>query len=252
MTYDVMRARRVRRRLFAGVAAAGVVAVTAVAVWWPGPAPEPTGAAPAAAVPEASAATAPDADPAGPTDVLPADLRWVTVAGLRLPVSATAGPADTGAGLARGFAHDPGGAVLAAVHITARTSAQVGPAVFGPTFDRQVLGADAELMRESVSRDYTQLREQAGIAEGQPLGPLAAVLRGYLVDRYSPQAAHLRVLTEAYDDAGRPVQAVTRLQMVWTGTDWALQAPPGGSYHESVTAATAGDVAAVRPFAGRG
>jgi hypothetical protein len=77
-----------------------------------------------------STATPPPPTPAtgGATaaDVLPSDLRWVQAAGVWLPVSATAGPADVTGGLARRFAHSPAGAVLAAVHLLVRTPRRSG------------------------------------------------------------------------------------------------------------------------------
>ena len=48
-------------------------------------------------------------------------------------MSAATGPRQTVGGLARGFAHTQAGAVVAAVHLLVRTTAQVGPAVFDPT-----------------------------------------------------------------------------------------------------------------------
>jgi hypothetical protein len=169
--------------------------------------------------------------PAGP----PADLRWRNTAGVSLPVSEQAGPRDTSAGLARGFAHDQAGAVLAAVHILVRVAPNVGASVFDPTLRSQVVGPDAPALRERVAREYDELRGQAGMAYGQPVGRLYAILRGYQLISYDPAAVTLQVLTEV--DAGQPAPLLTasQVQLSWTGTDWALVAPPGGSFDTVVT-----------------
>jgi hypothetical protein len=75
--------------------------------------------------------------------VLPPDTTWTTVAGVALPVSATAGPLHRDHGLAAGFAHTPAGAVLAAVHLLVNTTPQVGSAVFEPTLRTEVVGDHA-------------------------------------------------------------------------------------------------------------
>ena len=51
-----------------------------------------------------------------------AGLRWYDFYGVELPFSAMAGPRDTRRGGAAGFAHDPLGALLAAVNIGVRAS----------------------------------------------------------------------------------------------------------------------------------
>ena len=109
--------------------------------------------------------------------MLPADVRWVRVAGVDLPVSAATGPTQAVGGLARGFAHTPAGAVVAALHLLVRTSPQVGPAVFDPTITAQVVGPDAGGDARQVTADYQQAAAAAGIAYGQPLGDLPATLR---------------------------------------------------------------------------
>src|SRR5688572_28329088 len=100
MTYDIiLRARRRTRRrvsVLAVVAIAAAVAVVAgVTVVGRQPAMGP-----------ARSAADPVARPSDETRVLPTDLTFTDVAGVRLPVSGQAGPRDTGGGLARGFSHD--------------------------------------------------------------------------------------------------------------------------------------------------
>jgi len=255
MTYDVLtQARRRRNRFLAACLVAAALtgsAVTVVVVLAAGA--SRSGTTPDRAVPPAAAAVASAAagvpgnggDGAG---ALPTDLTWSDLAGIALPVSARSGPRDTGAGLARGFAHDQGGAVLAAVHITARINPQLGPAVFEPTLRTQVVGAGATPMREMTAQAYAEMRQQAGVADGQPLGRLAATLRGYQVLSYRDDAAVLRLLIESAGPTGDLLEASTQVQMVWTGTDWALTAPGNGRFDEAVSVASPSEVAAFRPF----
>src|SRR5690606_20237071 len=105
-----------------------------------------------------------DAAGAGPDDasgavsvVMPADLEWQEVAGVALPVSASQGPQNTSDGLATGFAHDPAGAVLAAINIVVRVNPQNGPGVFGPTLRNQVVGPDSPALRARVESAYETL-----------------------------------------------------------------------------------------------
>ncbi|BBH67100.1 hypothetical protein ACTI_37850 [Actinoplanes sp. OR16] len=253
MTYDVIaRARRRRNRFLAVCLTAAAVAgstVTAVIILAAGtPSLRTTDeAAPPPVTATTAAVVSPAAGDAG-GGALPDDLVWNELAGIAVPVSARSGPHDDAAGLARGFTHDAGGAVLAAVHIVVRANPQVGSAIFDPTLRDQVVGPGATPMREQVAQVYTQMREQAGAADGEPLGSLAATLRGYQLTGYRPDTAVVRLLTEASGPTGELVQAVSQVQMVWTGEDWALQAPLSGRFEETMSAASPADVAAFQPF----
>ncbi len=122
--------------------------------------------------------------------VLPADTTWTTVAGVALPVSATAGPLRRDHGLAAGFAHTPAGAVLAAVHLLVNTTPQVGSAVFEPTLRTQVVGENAAAMRAAVEADYRQLGGDP--VTGGPVGSLPAALAGVRMAAYSDAASQHR------------------------------------------------------------
>jgi hypothetical protein len=179
--------------------------------------------------------------------VLPADVTWVSVAGVALPVSATAGPRDQRDGLARAFAHTPAGAVMAAVHLLVRTTPQAGPAVFGPTLRDQVVGDHAAAMRTFVADSYRQLAGDA--TDDAPVGTLPAALAGIRVDSYTDQSAALDLLTTAVDATGSPRFAATTIQVAWTGTDWALVAPEHGRWDSAVRSVTPAQAAAYPPLA---
>jgi hypothetical protein len=160
----------------------------------------------------------------------PADLTWITVAGLDLPVSATAGPFDLAGGRARGFAQTPAGAVFAALHLLVRTSPQVGPRVWEPALREQVVGPDFEAYVDAVRVDYETAREQVQVPYGEPLGRIYASIGGVRIDAYGPQAASLRLLIEAPGSDGSLARAATVVQVSWSGTDWQLIAPPSGDW----------------------
>lgn len=253
MTYDVItRARRrTRRRAAAAALAAGLigtgitVALTQLGSGTPAPvAPtaDPTGTA---------AGQAPGATGPAESAQLPADLLDTDIAGVSLPVSRTAGPREFAGGLARGFSHDRAGAALAAVHTIVRVAPQAGPAVFEATLRDQVVGADAAAMRAQVGEEYQDLIDQAGVPYGQPVGKLDASLRGYRLLGYGDAEAHLQILTEVPHN-GDPVLASTEVRMRWTGRDWALVAPTGGTFESAVAPANEQDAAGFLPFtAGR-
>ena len=245
MTVDVIVAarRRTRRRVLIVVGVA--VGVLVLLVYPAGlyvnsrleaSATDPSPSAPAAVVPWPAG---------GGVVVYPADLAWTTVAGIALPTSATAGPRQTQDGLAAGFSHTPAGAVLAAVHLLVRTSPQVGPAVFGPPLRDQVVGTDADAMRAVVAEDYRQL---AGDTATGPVGQLSATLAGAALASYTDQAAQLDLLTAAVDATGTARYAATSIAMAWTGTDWALVAPPQGRWDTSVRPVTAQQATAYPPL----
>jgi hypothetical protein len=160
----------------------------------------------------------------------PTDLTWMTVAGIDLPASATAGPLDLPDGRARGFSQTAAGAVLAALHLLVRSSPQVGPEVWEPTLREQVVGPDVAAYTDAVQRDYETARERLQVPYGEPLGRIYASIRGVRVDAYSPKAASLRLLIEAPGGDGGIARAATVVQVWWSGVDWQLIAPPRGDW----------------------
>ncbi|MGW5581070.1 hypothetical protein [Micromonospora chokoriensis] len=248
MTYDVTtRARRTTRRriIVLCLTAAGLLGAAAVTVAFGADSDRPATSTlgPVLVRPETT------------TDgqaVLPNDVDWVDVAGVSVPVSEQSGPRTLSEGRARGFAHDRGGALLAAVHIIVRVNPQVGPDVFEPTLRTQVVGADAVAMRAQVAQAYDELRGQVGVADGQPVGRLNATLLGYRIVSYTDDEVALRLLTEAPDGSGNSLMISTEIRVRWTGSDWALLAPAGGTFDQAVNVVLDPYTAMFLPFsAGR-
>ncbi len=239
------------------LAAAGLVlvAVTSLAFSRAGGKPaaehESPGPQIVAVAPEAVVSLPPTVDEQDGPIVWPADLTWASVAGLDLPVSATAGPRGTAGGRARGFAQTPAGAVLAAMHLVARTSPEPGPAVWEPTLREQVVGPDAAAYADAVYRDYRSACEQLHLPYGEPLGQIYATIKGVRLDAYTPEAVSLRLLVEGPGTDGRPMWASTVVQVEWVDDDWKLVAPPMGDWATVRTIVPATAVASVQPLPGR-
>lgn len=165
--------------------------------------------------------------------LLPDDISYLEVAGVRLPVSATAGPAQTGGGLAFGFTRDAAGAVLAAAHILVRLHPEVGADVFGPTLTAQVVGPHTDALRANVERSYGQLLSRWPVGYGQPAGSLHFTMPGAVVDAFADEVAWVRILLEVIATDGRTVLGATAVQLRWHQGDWALVAPAGGAFNDT-------------------
>jgi hypothetical protein len=244
MTDDI--ALRARRRTRTVVAVAGAVllgvaaAVTGlVMALSDGTAPTSQPAPPVAVA--ATGAPSAEAEPTSPASVSPAPpgaLRWLTVAGARVPVSPTAGPADTSGGRARGFARTPLGAVLAAAHISVRLSAQAGPAVFEPTLREQVVGPDAAALGDDLEDSYQRARAQLGLPYGAPAGRLYSTIRGYRIATESADRPQVRLLIEGPGNSGGSVLVALTVDLQWVDDDWALVAPTGGDWSMATSLVT--------------
>lgn len=159
--------------------------------------------------------------------------------GIDLPASRSAGPHLTDGGRAAGFARDRFGAVLAAVHISSRTGAEVGPAVYRRTIAQQLTGPDVKALLAITDVDYERKRAAGGVPSGQPLGRAYGELIGYRVESYAGDRAVVRVLTRGPVVPGRPSTYDSRLTLLWINSDWRLMAPPGGDWSRVVVPAPA-------------
>jgi len=147
-------------------------------------------------------------------------VQWQTLGQMTLPTGgAVYGPCQLTATTATGYAHTPGGALIAAVQIFARstTSAPVDVAVatvqgqFIHTTDRDILLNSAKTSpRQSLSPDR--------------VGRVAA----YQVSAYTPDTASLSV---AYRADALPGQYVAmRLVVQWLDGDWRMVPPLAGTW----------------------
>jgi hypothetical protein len=170
------------------------------------------------------------ADVVSPSPVVDfSSVRWVSYHGVRLPVSAQAGPRETDDGLASGYADTPLGALLAMVNIGVRTSWELGPAIFQPTIQQQVTGPFETAM---LSADLDQWG-QGGSQEPDSGADAAEV--AYLWAGYTPSAATADIVTEGTSSDGAVIYAVTQIQVQWQAGDWRVVAPPGGNWGSDAT-----------------
>ncbi|SNT65697.1 hypothetical protein SAMN05421812_12540 [Asanoa hainanensis] len=246
MTDDIaLRARR-RTRAIGVVASTVLLAITAGVTGLVVALNGQTGATatgqggPGTAGPGALHVTTEPADPAPLSTAPSSTVAWTTVAGAGVPVSATAGPADSAGGRARGFARTPFGAVLAAAHISVRLSPQAGPAVFEPTLRDQVVGPDAAALADRVEDDYQQARAQLGLPHGEPAGRLYSTIRGYQVDVESIDRPTVRLLIEGPGASGGSVLVSLVSELQWVDGDWALVAPADGDWSTETSVVTDG------------
>ena len=215
-----------------------------------------TGRPPASPQPAATATASPAA--AGPGSqgqsqvprVSLAGVRWSSFYGVELPVSAQAGPYDTSAGVAAGFAHTPLGALLAAVNIGVRANAQWGPQIFTTVIRSQITGPDAAALLAGCQAAYGQAAQSDGVTGGQPLGTVDVTEQAFRWITYTPAAAILDLVSAGPGANGATVRASVQMEVVWDGGDWKVVAPPGGDWGNS--AAGLSSLAGYSAFPGQG
>jgi hypothetical protein len=227
-THAARRRRRWRRRRRLAVLTAAAIAVTIVAQHAAHPH--------LAARPKASraASSAPRTNGTGRVTFGPG-FRWLDYHGIALPVSATAGPRDIHNGLSGGFTDTPAGAVLAAVNIAVRTSAQWGPRIYQPTINHHVIGPAAGMLLAADNSGYAAMRAAAHAAPGQPVGRAYAVEAAYRLVRYTLRSATTAIVSDGPASNGTAVLAVTRIHVRWLRGDWRVVAPPRGTWASSAT-----------------
>ena len=182
----------------------------------------------------ASGTRSPAPSGAGGPSVLPrvdlTGLQWSDYHGVELPSSPAAGPRDTTGGLASGYSDTPLGALLAALNIGARANAQWGPSIYIPTIQDQVTGPDAAALLASCQSGYSQAAQAAHVTGGGPLGDAYVTEEAFRWVAYTPADATLDLVSAGPGSQGVTVMAVTRIEVLWSGGDWRVIAPPGGDW----------------------
>jgi hypothetical protein len=214
------------RIVVAAVALVAAVVAAGAAVILLGGEKEPAG-------PPAQAASNPPQDPTSNVDEAAPDgvgeplteapaTEWISEGGVLVPVSREFGPASVDErGVPSTFAHSPEGALFAAAQITART---------GAAFPASVRQAVTAACVTGEADDVAAFAET--VAKAEPISAAQASMTAafdYLA--YTPEEA----LVELVMDAGAEgVYAAFRIAVVWTGEDWALQAPMNGDWNTAV------------------
>jgi hypothetical protein len=227
--------RRRGRRPAAAAAAVTVVLVLVILVLLPRLSRPASRQAPGGVSPssqQATHATSSGRVPAGtPGTIAVSTAGWraVNLDGTEVPLSQQAGPQQGPWPLAAGFADTPAGAVLAAVNIAARTSGQLGSAIFNPTIAQQVTGPGAGALLSAAEEDYaTAARQNPPTSTGGPAGTADASARAFQLTSWTAVAADIEVLAGANNASGPG--AVVHLQVRWLDGDWRLVAPASGVF----------------------
>ncbi len=245
-----MPAARGRRRLLPVAAAAVIVAGAVLGLVLASRHGNGNGGSPAAGT--RSPAPAGTSGPAAP--ILPrvdlAGLRWSDYHGVELPSSPAAGPRDTAGGLASGYSDTPLGALVAALNIGVRANAQWGPAVYIPAIRDQVTGPDAAALLASCQSGYSQASQAAHVTAGAPLGNAYVTEEAFRWVAYTPADATLDLVSAGPGSQGVTVMAVTRIEVLWSGGDWRVIAPPGGDWGNA--AARLSSLSGYTTFPGQG
>jgi hypothetical protein len=227
----VMPVRAPSRRRWPWLAGAAVLVLAAVVAWLVaagrggdnppaaggGPTTTPTTAPSTAAGPGGTSTTAAGGEAA---------LGWTRLNGVRLPVSPTHGPRQSAGGLARGFAHDELGAVLAAANLSYRVSALPGPSVYRPTITQQTTGASAATLAD-VEANYNQRSASEGKPPGAPLDPSGAQVLGYRLaggDATGDRVV-VRLCGQGPTATGTTAYYTQDHTLEWRDGDWRLRLP---------------------------
>ena len=156
--------------------------------------------------------------PAGDESVpeaTPQGIRWSIYQTVALPSSPTAGPEKYGVDVARCYAHDPLGALIAASQLSARL-------VLSPSTDvaaQQVVPGPGQ--RAFITQDEQAIKAQGGNASPGDFTQLA----GFKYVTYSPSLAVIELATQGSNGA---YQATT-VTVAWVQGDWKLVLQPNGA-----------------------
>lgn len=154
------------------------------------------------------------------TEPVLADVTWTYDSGIVFPFSESAGPAEWSEGEpATGFARNPGGALIAAYHISGRAGSSFPMETRLSTIDDQMTaGPNRDTFRAATEAD-------AGQPEEEPEYP--GIIAGYVLHSYTNAAANIEIAVGAQ---GTDFLASFLLQVEWDSSiqDWRLLPPGNG------------------------
>ncbi|MEU6602919.1 hypothetical protein [Streptomyces flaveolus] len=149
----------------------------------------------------------------------PADVKWRTVGGTRVPTSASAGPTRSTGPVRWCFAHTPMGAVMAAHIIPAQMT---GPD-WRSVIDEQVVagfGRNLFVSQRSSLADTSLKTRQSGR------------YMGFAVEDYDKDSAKVNVLIKSPQGSF----ITTTVSVRWSNGDWKVEPGNDGGLHSTVTA----------------
>jgi hypothetical protein len=162
-----------------------------------------------------------DTDTALPSTA-PKDVKWRTLLGGKVPVSAKAGPVLTAGPLLSCFAHTPMGAVLAANVIPTQMS---GPD-WGAVVEQQLVpGSGQEIF----------MRQRSNVPQSTQNGNAGNTYAGFAINSYTPEAATVQLLIRSGTSTTYMSTVVT---VGWSGGDWKVWPGRTGSLFGRVQSVT--------------
>lgn len=147
-------------------------------------------------------------------ELTPQRIRWSIYETVALPVSKTAGPQKLNGDIARCYAHDPLGALIAATQLSARL-------VLSPSTDvaaQQVVPGPGQ--SAFIAQDKQAIKTQGSAVPGN-----YAQFAGFKYVTYTPALAVIEMATQGSNGA---YQATT-VTVSWVDGDWKLVLQPNGA-----------------------
>ncbi|MER6961946.1 hypothetical protein [Streptomyces sp. NPDC000618] len=163
----------------------------------------------------------------GTDEAPPEDIRWRTIGGTRVPVSAAAGPTRSAGAVLWCFARTPAGAVMAAHVIPAQMTSPDWRVV---TRDQVVAGFTRDLF----------VSQRASLPDRDIEGRQNGTYTGYRVSDYTSNRATVDLLISSVSG----LRFTTSVTLLWSGGDWKVKPGGDGGLHSemSSTASTTGFV----------
>ena len=149
-----------------------------------------------------------------PSASYPQGVTWQAVGSMSVPQSSALGPQHVRSGIHICFAHNPSGALLAAMNLLAEGSTNISER---EVFDQLAINVPSAVTTRPAYQDF-----QSGVQ-----------IAGYKYDSYTPTSALLEVALRHAEGGLSAVQ----MPMRWTGNDWKYVFPPGGPVSSTLNGA---------------
>ena len=176
---------------------------------------------------------------AAPADFTDADVTWQDLRGVRTPYSTEHGPFDVTGGRVLGFSEGDLGAVMAAVHLLARTEGFAGRDVYEPTIREQT--TDTGYLLQVAERVNAERAEETGQPVGSAFEALAPTEVVGWRTRPGTGEADVDVVVTLGTTTGDAYRlASVTAPMVRAEGEWKLVAPATGTFDVTPTVDLAG------------
>lgn len=187
--------------------------------------PETTATATSKSPGSSSACGLPDGDQAAPATAPPA--KWSLAGKTAAPVSEKFGPSKTSNGIHTCFAHNPTGALFAAINYYADTT---DPSV-----------GTKRLLSERIFSDENA--SKANMGEDSDANAPSYQVSGFRIVDATPQRVSVAVVVRSTEGPTAGQQAAVTFTMGWQSGDWRVIVPPNGQPPTTAIASLSGYIA---------